>query len=217
MHCVQQKHGLTVEVVSWPELSVVVTMLLVMLPPEVLLPPDEVLLPPDVVLFEPPRPPADEVELLDPAPAPEVELLGPDPAPAPEVELLVEPAPAGRVVVAVALAPVATTTVSVPDAEVWVTVLALLVLEPAARAAKENEQTHDKSVDDEVQLTLAEGVSGVDYLAGVVWRARLYRAVMNAVSEIRVGAQANSIARGAAFDLGEHARDTELLKANQRV
>jgi len=118
IHCDHHQHRHTVEVVSWPELSVVVTVLPVLLPPEVLLPPD-VLLPPEVVLFEPPRPPADEVELLDPAPAPEVELLELDPDPAPKVELLPEgAAPAARVVVAVWLAPVATTTVSVPDAVV---------------------------------------------------------------------------------------------------
>lgn len=37
-------------------------------------------------------------------------------------------------------------------------------------------------------------------------------AVIDAVFEIRVGAQANRIAGGTAFDLGEHARDTELLR-----
>jgi len=68
-----------------------------------------------------------------------------------------------------------------------------------------------KSVDNRVQLTLAEGGASVYHLASLILRARLYGAVMNAVSETRVGAQANSIARGAAWDLGEHALDAELL------
>lgn len=73
-------------------------------------------------------------------------------------------------------------------------VLALLVLEAAARAASDDEQVCNKSVDNRVQLTLAEGGASVYHLAGLVLGAGLYSAVMNAVSEIRVGAQANSIA-----------------------
>ncbi len=86
--------------------------------------------------------------------------------------------------------------------------LALLVLE---RAASDDEQVCDQRAEGKVQLTCAVGVASIYHLGGAVLGARLDGAVMNAILEIRIGAQANRIAGGAALDLGEHALDTELL------
>ena len=190
----------------------------------VLLAPPEVLLPAPEVPLDEPAPPSiglPEVELDDPPRAPPVGLAEPPVEVGARVVVTVEPSPLvvvrtdpPAITVDVVLSPVATTTVLVPVLEVTVEVApsSSLLLAYSKSHFSSGISLHSVIV----PLTLAERVAKVnDSIPIGSGRARLVGAVANAEAEVLIIAQAGDIGRVLASErlgLAQHVGNASLLK-----